>query len=445
MKAMISSMITEKQIGRALIGEVRKELNIKFGENSLSIGHIQHVVKLYFSRVIKDRELLSQYTVMPLQFTDADCLWIANVAVAHFLEYWLENDYNARQTIYAFTQSPFSCKDEVDTDKLSRADSDMCIQLGRARDKYCRLQRRRNEQITDDEINAEVVAEDNDGEKSKKNTYSFIELCWFDMWSNEKQLSLLDLISFGFQPDRQYTEDWWVKQLSAAYPKYYANLDRIDRLSISKDMDTFFNPYILRQYVTSCMVIRKIEQANRFALIANIAQNKDLAANDFRKDVYYSAIYWGRYPASQYRVIKFNEKSLNGKIVEDRPLDVGNYEEAIKVVFGASTIKKDVRVEQHRVLRTILTDIIHLLYELYPTEILPHWRNKEFSEAAFFYRRQYPFVAEFLQCTVPDNDKEFYLNCKKQFQELARVENSQFNKIIYSNAEEKLEAREKGK
>ena len=434
-------MVVEKQFDQALIEEIRRSVNQRFGKSRLDIDHIQYVAKLYFDSIIKSKDLLSIYTAMPLCFTNEDCKWITNIAVAHFLEYWLENDSNARQGMYSFTQSPFKCMDEIDTDKLARADYDMRIQLGRARKKYCKLQKRRNEQITDDEFYAFVDDEHQTLKRSKdQKTYNFIELCWFDMWSNNKQLLLLDFISFGFQPDTHYTDDWWFKNLQSAYPNYYANLERINSLSISRDIniEDHFNPYVLRQYVTSCMVIRKIEQSNRFSLISTIAQKKNIVSNDFRKDLYYSAIYWGRYPASENRIIKFDNEKLVGRMIEDQPLDVGNYEEAIKVVFGASTIEKDLSVEKHRVLRAILLDIIHILYALYPIGMLPHWRNMDFSKAAFFYRKQYPFIEDFLRCSVPANDKEFYLNCKKQFQELVKVENSQFKKIIYMNADDKL-------
>lgn len=42
-----------KDIGRAFFEEIRKEINQKFGESSLSIGHVQHIVKLYFSSITK--------------------------------------------------------------------------------------------------------------------------------------------------------------------------------------------------------------------------------------------------------------------------------------------------------------------------------------------------------------------------------------------------------
>ena len=434
-------MHIEKQFNQALITEIHRSIIQKFGESSLDIDHIQYAVKLYFDSIVKSKELLSIYTVMPLCFTNEDCKWITNIAVAHFLEYWLENDSNARQTMYSFTQSPFKCMDEIDTDQLARADSDLCIQLGRARKKYCKLQERRNEQITDDEVYAFVDNEDQALKNSKDHkTYNFIELCWFDMWSNNKQLLLLDFISFGFQPDRHYTDDWWIRNLQSAYPNYYANLERINSLAISRDVDIVdhFIPYVLRQYVVSCMVVRKIEQSNRFSLISTIAQNKNIVSSNFRKDLYYSAIYWGRYPASENRIIKLDKEQLTGRMIEDQPLDVGNYEETIKVVFGVSTIEKDITVEKHRVLRAILLDIIHILYALYPIGVLPHWRDADFSKAAFFYRKQYPFIEDFLRYSVPANNKEFYLNCKKQFQELAKVENSQFKKIIYMNADDKL-------
>ncbi len=441
-------MRTEKQISKALIKAIQKETFQKFGESSLSIGHIQYVVKLYWGCIKKESELLSRYTAVPLQFTDADCRWIANIAVAHFLEYWLENDSKARQTLYSFTKIPFLCMDEVNTDKFSRSDSDMIIQLGRARDKYLSLQRRRAEQIVDDEIYAPAVG--GCGAKPKSwaaETYNFIELCLFNMWATDKQLSLLDFISFGLQPDRQYSDDWWSKQLGDAYQRYYANLTRINRLSFfsDTDIDPCFMQYIVRQYVTSCMVIRKIEQANRFSLIASISQNEKIAQDGFRKNSYYAAIFWGRYPASRSHVIRLREKGLNDKIIEDCALDVSNYEEAINCVFSESAIDKDLHVEKHRVLRAVLLDVIHLLYMLYPAQMLPHWRNKEFSEAAFFYRKQYPFIEEFLRCPLPNHNKEFNLNCKKQFQELARVENSQFSKLIYINAEEKLQSKDSGK
>ena len=85
-------MVVEKQFDQVLIEEIRRSVNQRFGKSRLDIDHIQYVAKLYFDSIIKSKELLSIYTAMPLCFTNEDYKWITNIAVAHFLEYWLEND-----------------------------------------------------------------------------------------------------------------------------------------------------------------------------------------------------------------------------------------------------------------------------------------------------------------------------------------------------------------
>ncbi len=431
-------MKTEVRMKRAFLDTFRKEIKNKFGESKFGIRHIQLIAKIYCNAIAASNSLLSSYGASDLAITDKDIQWISTIATAVFLENWLENDSRARQTIYGFTQSPFMPRNESTQGNELLADTDFAISLGRARDKHEIMQRRRQEQIEDDNICIPLDCRtESINERAKK--YNFIDLCIFEMWAADGQLSLLDLLFFQWPTGAHQPDYWWSEKLESCYVKYYDNLSRINQLFQTAEGMVAPEPSVCRQYVASCMAIRKIEQANRISLIYNLSQNTIIEKVDFRKNGYYAATYWGRYPALDTHIIQLNSTSIEDKAIEDCPHDVCNYGENIENVFDNSSKEKEANVRKHRASRAILHDVLTILHTLYPTSQLPHWEDLDFLNAAYFYRNTYPFIKEFLQHAQSATDSpSLYLNCKKLFQELMRVENSQLSKLINCNAYEKL-------
>ena len=431
-------MKTEVRMKRAFLDTFRKEIKNKFGESKFGIRHIQLIAKIYCKAIAASNSLLSGYGVSDLSITDKDIQWISMIATAVFLENWLENDSKAQQTIYGFTQSPFIPKDEIAQGNKLLADTDFAISLGRARDKHEIMQRRRQEQIGDDNSCIPLDCQtESINERSKK--YNFIDLCVFDMWATDGQLSLLDLLFFQWPTGAHQPDCWWSEKLENCYVKYYDNLSRINQLFQTAEGMVAPEPSVCRQYVASCMAIRKIEQANRIALIYNLSQNTNFEKLDFHKNEYYAAIYWGRYPALDTSIIQLKSKDIGDKFIEDIPHDIGNYEENIENVFGISCKEKETNARKHRASRAILHDVLMILHTLYPTSQLPHWEDLDFLNAAYFYRNTYPFIKEYLQHAQSSTDTpNLYLNCKKLFQELMQVENSQLSRLINCNAYEKI-------
>ena len=396
------------------------------------------IAKIYCKAIAASNSLLSGYGVSNLSITDKDIQWISTIATAVFLENWLENDSKAQQTIYGFTQSPFIPKDEIEQGNKLLADTDFAISLGRARDKYEIMQHRRQEQIEDDNICISLGNQaDSIDERSKQ--YNFIDLCVFDMWAMDGQLSLLDLLFFQWPTGAHQPDNWWNEMLESSYVKYYDNLSRIDQLFQADEGMTAPEPSVCRQYVASCMAIRKIEQANRVALIYNLSQSTIFEKMDFHKNGHYAATYWGRYPALGTSIIQLNPTGIGDKVIEDCPHDICNYAENIENAFGNLSKEKDAKAHKHRMLRELLHDVLIILHTLYPNSQLPHWEDIDYLNAAYFYRHTYPFIEEFLQYTRSATDSpKLYLNCKKIFQELMQVENSQLRKLISCNAYEKI-------
>lgn len=431
-------MKTEVRMKRAFLDAFRKEIKEKFGEAKFDIRHIQLIAKIYCKAIAASNNLWSSYGASDLPITDKDIQWVSTVATAVFLESWLENDSRARQTIYSFTQSPFMPRNESTQGNKLLADTDFAISLGRARDKHEIMQRRRQEQIEDDNICIPLGRQtESTNERSK--TYNFIDLCIFDMWAADGQWSLLDFLFFQWPTGAHQPDNWWSKKLESCYVKYYDNLSRINQLFQIAEGMAAPEPSICRQYVASCMAIRKIEQANRISLIYNLSQSTIIEKMDFHKHGYYAAIYWGRYPALDTSIIRLNSTDIGDKSIEDIPHDIGNYGENIENVFGDSSKEKEAKARKHRAVRAILHDVLVILHTLYPTSQLPHWEDIDFLNAAYFYRNTYPFIKEFLQYAQSDTDPpSLYLNCKKLFQELMQVDNSQLSRLINCNAYEKV-------
>lgn len=431
-------MKTEVRMKRAFLDTFRKEIKENFGEAKFDIRHIQLIVKIYCKAIATSNNLLSSYGASDFPITDKDIQWVSTVATAVFLESWLENDSRARQTIYSFTQSPFMPRNESTQGNILLADTDFAISLGRARDKHEIMQRRRREQIEDDNICIPLYHQtESINERSK--TYNFIDLCIFDMWATDGQLSLLDLLFFQWPTGAHQPDNWWSEKLESCYVKYYDNLSRINQLFQTAEGMAAPEPSVCRQYVASCMAIRKIEQANRISLIYNLSQNAIIEKVDFRKNGYYAATYWGRYPALDTNIIQLNPTGIEDKAIEDCPHDVCNYGENIENVFGNLSNKKETNAQKHRILRAILHDVLMILHTLHPNSQLPHWDDIDFLNAACFYRNTYPYIEEYLQYEQSATDSpSLYLNCKKLFQELMQIENSQLSRLINCNAYEKI-------
>ncbi len=433
-------MKTEVRMKRAFLNTFRKEIRKKLGEDKFGIRHIQLISNIYCKAIAASDSLLSSYGTSDLSITDKDIQWVSTVATAVFLENWLENDLSARQTIYGFTQSPFIPRNENTQGNDLWADTDFAISLGRARDKHEIMLHRRQEQIEDDNICvSNTLSSRAKSINERSRTYNFIDLCIFDMWATNGQLSLLDFLFFQWPIDAPQLDFWWEKNLKDCYRKYYDNLSRINQLFQTAEGMAAPETSICRQYVASCMAIRKIEQASRISLIYSLSQSTFFEKMDFDENGYYTATYWGRYPALDISIIQLNPTGIGNKVIEDCPHDVCNYAENIEDAFGSSSKAKDAKAQKHRALRAILHDLLMVLHTLYPNSEMPHWEDIDYLNAAYFYRNTYPVVEELLRYAPSAADTpNIYLNCKKLFQELIRVENSQLSRLINCNAYEKL-------
>lgn len=79
------------------------------GESS-SIEHIERLAEYAYRTICSQMEPLESHH--SCAFTDQDVFRLKNLAVAIYLEEWLENDENARQTIYSFADRKYILQSE---------------------------------------------------------------------------------------------------------------------------------------------------------------------------------------------------------------------------------------------------------------------------------------------------------------------------------------------
>lgn len=420
---MNSNIRSIRGIRKALTGLDTLEKTKEFG-----ISNIRRAANIYFEAYTEFYNKNASQN-MRFTFTKADLLWFQTIAISVFLERWLENDQNARQTIAGYTKKPYVFladyrdKEKGKAIRKEEGDLDKAKEMRKAKKVYDSLMERRYEQADDEHspVNPQHKAKAPNANRGQK-PYSFIELCTLDMWSNS-ELSLVKLWCFGQKPSNQSALGWLEDSFQSTYSSWHNTLTRIhSSYEAIQSMGLNDKKYGYRKYVAECMSIRKLEQSFRFGLVATISAILTKEKPQNPPDNYSAACYWGRYTASEDSFVKWNDNTL---IRQNLSYDVGSYYEKAYAVLGGITPETQAAATKYRILRDVLIDFLDLLTQIYPVENLPHWTDSDFIAAAEFYHYDYPFIQDYISIPIPpDNKNGFFTYCSQQFVILDQMEYS---------------------
>lgn len=204
-----------------------------------------------------------------------------------------------------------------------------------------------------------------------------------------------------------------------------------------------------KQFVATSMMLHRIERESRFHYHARLIRRMMEETIDVSK---FDCETWNIFFASQKGFegsITADKRTLH-KVDEDYSIsdapydtiddavDVLNIDRYIDAVYGVNGGMTEVsRAHFASFDRAALTDMVRIMMEAFPPEDQHPWGEEEFYQAAQFYRKDYPVVAELTRVRFPSSEKEnadymlpgdlerFYQGFVQCYQNLEQAENSQ--------------------
>lgn len=330
------------------------------GESS-SIEHIERLAEYAYRTICSQMEPLESH--YSCAFTNQDVFRLENLAVAIYLEEWLENDENARQTIYSFADRKYvlqseyewgsTCEDEAATKRLRTAEN-VFVDMERLWERHTVEEKSPCKSLLKKE--------------KTKCAYDFISLNFMDLYAQGKLL-LYRLLVLRKNIMDATSDKGSNKNLDEAYHLYD---------SIFEDAKKASN----REYVVTSMQMRRLESTYRFHLAAKLARlKKDCRVATIPRLPNMCAC-WGRYRS----YTKFSPQQG----VVNVPYDVLNYEEEILAAMGDKQ-----RAMKIFLWRDTLLDVLMLMNGIESPLEMASWSTEDFRNAAEFYRRKYPIVESY--------------------------------------------------
>ena len=299
-------------------------------------------------------------------FSQAMTDHMINLAVVLYLEKWLEDDKKCRQNLYAFAGTPYR-----DRQRELRKKYDTSF----SRTYYKALQRSENVLYNMQKQRAEQAIQEKSSIKSwpnmehQRREHDFITLRFLELYANGR-LALFRLLALRMELMGTISNKKNNQALIDAYNEY----DLIFEDAKKEDDD--------KKYVISCIQLRKFESAFRFHLMAKIAEYMLINKPTFKphKCQNFLAV-WGRYE---------RQALFSSGITANEPFDVLLYDQEIPFVFGETDISASVMLW-----RNLLSDVFNSMLLLYPTKDHLPWSEEDFSEAAAFFKTDYPIVESY--------------------------------------------------
>ena len=357
-------------------------------------------------------------------FDDATLVRIANLATAIYLEEWLRRDNLSHQSIENFAAQPYIPKKRSRNGQYSKTDSSYLASLRRAYRKYVPLYELRKWQQTKESAKPSVLPYNR---KSNGRKIDLTTLAWCDAYSN----GALDILKYLFDRKSIMNRKGDIgskanERLIAACKSYHNYIISLKALDTSIEENA-------RKFVASSMMLRKLEQAYRFGMNANIAHQhckgqidienyQPNAANIFLGRIVFNgdsllAPNWTRpdgvgiegneiiWPKRDC-VTKHAEMGASKKAKRytyiDEPYDVIENSYYIDNIYPASDYTQSaVEARLHGIRRTLLQDLILFLNVFYPPAHQRAWKPADFFEAVEFYRSAYPVVGTLSQTSFP--------------------------------------------
>ena len=327
-------------------------------------------------------------------FSEAEARHLQMLAVAVYLEAWLDGDETSRQTIHSFAIEKYCPKRRRES--FAYPPDDRRKSLERAAYMINTMQGLRIEQL---KIERERWEQDQRDGKTYEDgkivsiqrprrgyQYSFAELRTFDLYSNG-YLEVFRLLSQYQEVMSNTADKGSCVTLAIAYERYDMLFENATVLSSDKE------------YVVACMQIRKTESAYRFHLAAKLAKyimDHHLRVDDLMTDS--AKAIWGRY-LSEAVFRPQDPFPLN------EPYDVLYYDRKIECALQEECV-----MERAFCWRSAFIDVLDFMNLLKPIKKQAPWTAADFSAAARFFRNDFPVIESYVPVDVPQDRKAYFKN-----------------------------------
>lgn len=323
------------------ISQFRAYLEILRIKSNLSeVGGIKNMMQLLttglIQRLSKEKQAL---------FSENDKKKIARTATMVYLQHWLENDENAKQTITSFSKEkepgdislryiPINEQKRYKRNDKEQTNNAFVKSMQRAEKKYLDMRELRKAQSIQEK---QPFRDDPDSTNTGK-YYPFTALYFMEQYA-EGKMTLYDLLTY-----KKEILSLTSKKDNAIidnFIDYNRTIQETIDLIDNKDSNCIQDTAVCRKYVIACLALQELERTYRFSLFSKMAKGMQEYSLDLRQipDIPFP---WGRY-------IDLNEnlgitfKTKEDVCIANEPYDIFNYEEIIQDIFSSnsnSTLKK---------------------------------------------------------------------------------------------------------
>lgn len=331
---------------------------------------------------------------------------IINTLTLAYLNLWLENDENARQTIYSFSCKQFMLKDESKK-PLDPLNEDIRNQVTRGKnilDLNILIQNLFSRRIG---IPYKMLNRKQNGGKE----YSFLDLENMYALGNGS----LDVYRNIFKNSRPYQSTCKNKKfgkvarediVKQSYENYDIYLSNIRNL-INKDKKSPNVESNNREFVVKCLLVWKNEYSYRFSLTAKLA--KFLKDNNIPlNDVYIPQLIKEYCDLRSVPIVNKKEKMFYSYFIK-------NYDGLIR---SAYSMENDFCINYIVKAREIVDEIFSLYCQIFKSKNLGSWSDDDFEDAAQFLIDEYGIE----ECLMPlelgevtDKNNSYYSYIRKLF------------------------------
>lgn len=367
---------------------------------------------------------------------------IAYLAIATYLESWLDADHTCRQTLHRFAEYPYAgnVKYIRRGDNESRKIADP-HPLAPSRIKAFHMAYKDYEkfhEIKKEQSFRESTFVSELPEKTKSGRLlDFTTLAWIEA-HHEKALNLL--ISMHKEMELMSDSMESKKRTYLNCTDYYRYLKDINAIEISDKTSEEQK----RRFVAASMMLHRLERTYHFsfsALYCKMVLSGVISPFFFNPAIYQHLM--GRYISTNllFGPTWSEQNFLNKKDSEthysydSKYMQIMDYSRIMKLIhtppYASDTQVQElyIGIAKEAFYRNATQDLQFFLHSLYKPDQQEPWTDELFNEAALFYKEKYPVVQELLKYDFPEleqeNGDQFYSRYRKIFNFLDSVKDSE--------------------
>lgn len=377
--------------------DTKRDFDSLFLNRPLDIQMIRETVHILLQSIMKAR-LYGYESSEEYKHLNDSLLSLENALTAAYLGEWLAGDCDNRQTIHGFVMYPYKKENLYSHDVRKEPKEKDLRKMYRKNDTLKIYHALREYQQTLE--NTPITEKSKDSASSKAGQIDLIALTFLKGYFDGN----LQIMDFLFE--RQYlmstgqdTQKGKERGLSNACRKYQEFVQKTHDLSTGDDAPVEHN----RQYVASSLLLYELEQSYQFHLNGRIAQRiceGDIEQNLYNQDL--STLIRGRY-ADNDICLFLPKYAQEGFTYENLKPDVLNFDDYIDCMYCKGTGNEPlINTGLHALKRIMAADARILLLTLFPPEKQHTWSDRDFADAANFFRTDYPITNEFLKIAFPE-------------------------------------------